>query len=59
MRFLFARQGTKMINKNDETIIYIDGMGYDGEGVGRLGGIPVFVPYAAKGDTALVKIVKK
>ena len=59
MRFLFARQGVKMINKNDETNIYIDGMGYDGEGVGRIGGIPVFVPYAAKGDTALVKIVKK
>ena len=48
-----------MINKNDETSIYIDGTGYDGEGVGRLDGIPVFVPYAAKGDTALIKILKK
>lgn len=47
-----------MPNKNDEIELYIDGCGYEGEGVGRFDGMAVFVPYAAKGDTALVRIVK-
>ena len=47
-----------MLNKNDVIELYIDGSGYEGEGVGRIAGIPVFVPYAAKGDLAKVKIVK-
>ncbi len=47
-----------MLKKNDVIELYIDGSGYEGEGVGRYDGMTVFVPYAAKGDTAQVKIVK-
>jgi len=47
-----------MLKKNDVIEIYIDGSGYEGEGVGRYEGMPVFVPFAAKGDFAEVKIVK-
>ena len=47
-----------MLKKNDELIIDIESYGYEGEGVGRAEGIPVFVPFAAKGDKARVRIVK-
>ena len=52
------QKGEFMLKKNDIIELYIDGSGYEGEGVGRIDGMPVFVPYAAKGDTARVKIVK-
>ena len=47
-----------MLNKNDEYAIEITGMGADGEGVGRIDGCAVFVPYAIQGETVKVKIVK-
>ena len=47
-----------MMKKNQEIIIEIDGYGYEGEGVGRIDGMPVFVPCAAVGDMLRVRIVK-
>ena len=38
--------------------IEITGFGASGEGVGRVGGVPVFVPFAAVGDVARVRITQ-
>lgn len=46
------------MNKNDLVIVEITGMTHDGAGVGRAGGMAVFVPNTAAGDTAEVRIVK-
>ncbi len=47
-----------MLKKNDEIISVIENYGYEGEGVARVDGIPVFVPFAAVGDKLKIKIVK-
>ena len=47
-----------MLKKNDEIISVIENYGYEGEGVARFEGIPVFVPFAAVGDKLKIKIVK-
>lgn len=39
--------------------ITIDNLTYGGNGIGRLDGKAVFVPFTAPGDTALVKILKE
>ncbi|MEG2712232.1 MAG: 23S rRNA (uracil(1939)-C(5))-methyltransferase RlmD, partial [Clostridia bacterium] len=45
--------------KKNETceVEFIDN-GYEGEGICKIGEIPVFVPYAIKGEKATIKIVK-
>lgn len=48
----------KLVNKNDEYTLQITGTTGEGNGVGRHEGMAVFVPGAAEGDTALVRIVK-
>lgn len=45
-------------SKNDIVELEIDGMTSDGNGVGRLDGIAVFVPFAVIGDRLKVRIVK-
>ncbi len=47
-----------MLNKNEQYILEISGMGAEGEGVGRIEGFAVFVPFALLGEKILVKIVK-
>jgi 23S rRNA (uracil1939-C5)-methyltransferase len=47
-----------MLEKNKEYIIIIDGMGYEGEGVGKINGFTVFVEGAITGEKVKVKIVK-
>lgn len=47
-----------MIQKNEDLILNIDSQGYEGEGVGRHEGFPIFVQGALKGEQAKVKIVK-
>ncbi len=47
-----------MLKKNDEAIVIIDNYGYEGEGVARIDGVAVFVPYSAVGDKLKIKIVK-
>lgn len=46
------------ISKNLECDITIDGMGTDGEGVGRINGIPVFVKGAIDCEKVRIKIIK-
>ena len=46
------------MQKNDETVLEIIDMTSDGSGIGKCGGMAVFVPMTAIGDTALVKILK-
>lgn len=47
-----------MLNKNDEVILTISGFTAEGNGVGKIDGLAVFVPFTAIGDTVLTKIVK-
>ncbi|MBQ6815829.1 MAG: 23S rRNA (uracil(1939)-C(5))-methyltransferase RlmD [Clostridia bacterium] len=46
------------MNKNDEIILEITSTSTEGFGVGKHGGIAVFVPNTAEGDVALIKILK-
>ena len=46
--------------ENRETIsLSIDSLAFEGWGVGRYGGVVVFVPFTAPGDTARVRITQK
>jgi 23S rRNA (uracil1939-C5)-methyltransferase len=47
-----------MVEKNKDYIIDITGMGYEGEGVGKIENFTVFVQGALLGETVKVKIVK-
>lgn len=46
------------LKKNDRIELSINGMTAEGMGVGRCGGLAVFVPLTAPGDMILAKIVK-
>ncbi|NLJ31888.1 MAG: 23S rRNA (uracil(1939)-C(5))-methyltransferase RlmD [Clostridiales bacterium] len=46
------------LKKNDIIELNIDGYTAEGSGVGRYGGLAVFVPLAARGDRLRVKILK-
>lgn len=47
-----------MIEKNSEHILHIEGEGYEGEGIARIDGYPIFVSGALKGEEVSVKIIK-
>ena len=51
-------QGGSMLNKNEEYTLSIEDIGNDGEGVGRIDGIAVFVKDTVMGDVAKIKITK-
>ena len=46
------------MTKNETIPLSITSLSSDGNGVGRYNGIPVFVPFTAPGDEALVQVVK-
>jgi 23S rRNA (uracil1939-C5)-methyltransferase len=46
------------IEKNKEYIVNITGLGFEGEGVGRIEGLTVFVQGALPGEEVVVKIIK-
>lgn len=46
------------MQKNDEIVLSITDMTAEGSGIGKYGGMAVFVPLTAVGDTAKVKILK-
>lgn len=48
----------KAVQKNEEYTITIDGMGYEGEGVGRINGFTIFIPGAIVNEKVRIKIVK-
>ena len=47
-----------MLEKNAECVVTIENFGANGEGVARLDGYAVFVPYSLPGETVRVRIVK-
>ena len=47
-----------MADKNESITLEIESLSNDGNGVGRLNGMAVFVPYSAPGDRLDVKLVK-
>lgn len=46
------------VEKNKEYEFYIEGMGFQGEGVGKVEGFTVFVPGAIRGEKVRAKILK-
>lgn len=46
------------MQKNDVFEVIIESTGFEGEGIARIDGIPVFVRYAAEGDKARIRILK-
>ena len=47
-----------MINKNDEIIVTIDGYNSEGQGIARVDGFVVFVPFSIVGEKIKVHIIK-
>lgn len=45
-------------NKNDILEVRIESMGYEGEGIGKINGFPIFIPDALEGEVVTTKIVK-
>lgn len=49
---------SEKVEKNREYVLKIDGMGYQGEGVGKIDGFTIFIRGAIQGEKVKVKIVK-
>ena len=47
------------IQKNKEYIVDIIDNGYEGEGIAKINGVPIFIPGAIKGEKCKILIVKK
>lgn len=47
-----------MLKKNEEYVVNIIDNGFQGEGIAKLDGIPVFIPNAIKGEVVKIKILK-
>ncbi len=48
-----------MVEKNQEIEVNILSLGYEGEGVAKVDGFPIFIAGALKGEKVRIKIVKK
>ena len=46
------------MNKNDLLTLTIEGMGNEGEGIGKVDGFPLFVKDAFPGDVIEAKVLK-
>ncbi|HEY4601537.1 MAG TPA: 23S rRNA (uracil(1939)-C(5))-methyltransferase RlmD [Cerasibacillus sp.] len=46
------------VKKNEEHILTFEDLTHDGQGVAKVDGYPLFVPYGLPGEEALVKVVK-
>ena len=53
-----AENGKQGLKKDDELELFIEDMGVDGAGIGKLGGMALFVKDAVIGDTVRVKVMK-
>lgn len=47
-----------MLEKNKEYIVKINSLGYEGEGVAKIDGYPIFIPGALIGETVRAEIIK-
>lgn len=46
------------VKKNEEITLTFEDLTHEGNGVGKIDGYPLFVPYALPGEKAVVKVVK-
>lgn len=46
------------VKKNEKLMLTFEDLTHDGNGVGKVDGYPLFVPYGLPGEEALVKVVK-
>lgn len=58
MPAIWQKKGIAMFTKNQTVTLTIDDISSDGNGVGKVDGFAVFVPFTAKGDTIRCRIVK-
>jgi len=49
---------TAPVQKNQTIELHFEDLTHEGEGVGKINGYPLFVPYALPGEEATVKVVK-
>jgi 23S rRNA (uracil1939-C5)-methyltransferase len=49
---------TAPVNKNETVTLMIEDLTHEGNGVGKINGYPLFIPYALPGEEAVVKAVK-
>ena len=47
-----------MVEKDNEYILNIEGLGYEGEGIAKIDGYPVFISGALIGEKVKVNIIK-
>lgn len=47
-----------MLERNKEYIVKIESLGYEGEGVAKIDGYPIFIPGALVGETVKTEIIK-
>jgi 23S rRNA (uracil1939-C5)-methyltransferase len=47
-----------VVEKNKEYIVKIESLGYEGEGVAKIEGYPIFIPGALKGESVKIEIIK-
>ena len=47
-----------MLEKNKEYIVKVESLGYEGEGVAKIDGYPIFISGALKGETVKTEIIK-
>lgn len=47
-----------MLENNKEYIVNIESLGYEGEGVAKIDGYPIFIPGTLKGERVRIEIVK-
>ena len=58
MKLILLKGDKKLVEKNKEYILDIIAEGYEGEGIAKIEGYPIFINGALKGEKAKVKIVK-
>lgn len=49
---------TAPVKKNETVTLTIEDLTHEGNGVGKVNGYPLFIPYALPGEEAVVKVVK-
>jgi 23S rRNA (uracil1939-C5)-methyltransferase len=47
-----------MLENNKEYIVNIESLGYEGEGIAKIDGYPIFIPGALKGECVRIEIIK-
>ena len=56
MKLILLKGDKKLVEKNKEYILDIIAEGYEGEGIAKIEGYPIFINGALKGEKVKVKI---